>query len=202
MRKYFTLALFVTATIGATAQEVITLEIGQPEKLAITVSDDATINEDEQTALLASPTGGTPGYTYKWTPSKGISSSTVAGPSASPSDTTTYVVKVTDSKNCTASDTVVVNVVPKISGVSTAQKGALGVYPNPVKEHFFVDMAVPGETATVSLLSIDGKEIWEQNLPANALKGTRFDAPAENGLYLLKISSGSLTVTQSLVVSK
>ena len=63
------------------------------------------------TVLIGSQ--GQSSFTYQWSPAGGLSSSTVAQPSASPSSTTTYTLVVTNGfSNCTASDKVIVTVNP------------------------------------------------------------------------------------------
>ncbi len=57
-------------------------------------------------------TNGTPAFTYSWKPTNGLSASNLPVVSASPNDTTTYIVTVTDSKNCIAYDTIKVNIMP------------------------------------------------------------------------------------------
>ena len=69
------------------------------------------------TQLNASVTGGSsvagPGY-YLWTPTTGIGLPTILNPTAGPSTTTTYTFTYSDPNNpvCTASDSVLVQVVP------------------------------------------------------------------------------------------
>jgi hypothetical protein len=55
--------------------------------------------------------GGTPPYSFLWTPSSGLSSNTIPAPFAFPTSNTIYLLTVTDSKGCIAgaSDTVIVN---------------------------------------------------------------------------------------------
>lgn len=50
-----------------------------------------------------SPTAvaGTPGYTYSWSPTTGLSDPNIANPTASPKETTTYTLTVTDSTSPT-----------------------------------------------------------------------------------------------------
>jgi len=64
-------------------------------------------------------TGGT---TYLWTPSTGLSNPNIANPLADPTATTTYTVKVTDSKGCTntAPAKVTVNPLPMIVAPNAA----------------------------------------------------------------------------------
>lgn len=66
--------------------------------------------------LMGSATGGTPGYTYMWTPG-GASTATV---NVSPLATTNYMLGVSDTKGCYDSDDVVVTIYENtISGVVT-----------------------------------------------------------------------------------
>ncbi|MGC9330681.1 MAG: gliding motility-associated C-terminal domain-containing protein [Bacteroidales bacterium] len=76
---------------------------------------DVTMCEGENVEIGGSPTasgGSGSGYTYVWSPSTGLSSTTVANPIASPASTTTYTIVVTDGSGCTASDNVLVTVNP------------------------------------------------------------------------------------------
>ena len=70
---------------------------------------DVSIFENENTTLNA--TGGT---TYNWTPSIGLSDTTIFNPIASPEETTTYFVTVTSVSGCIATDSVIVTVLPNI----------------------------------------------------------------------------------------
>ncbi len=59
---------------------------------------------------LPTAVGGTAPYIYTWSPATGLNDPTIANPTASPADSTTYRVTVTDAKGCTAVDSVKVNV--------------------------------------------------------------------------------------------
>lgn len=62
--------------------------------------------------LTSQVSGGTPGYSYSWSPVTGLNNATIANPIASPTVTTTYVLTVTDSKGCTRSMSITINVLP------------------------------------------------------------------------------------------
>jgi len=70
------------------------------------VSSDVTICKGETTALLA-----TGGVSYQWSPVAGLSDANSANPVANPQDTTIYTVAVTNASGCTATASVVVNVI-------------------------------------------------------------------------------------------
>jgi hypothetical protein len=60
--------------------------------------------------LEGSASGGTPPYTFAWTPATGLDDATKAQPLASPAATTTYTLTVTDAAAHTDTDTVTVHV--------------------------------------------------------------------------------------------
>ncbi len=84
------------------AQLIVNAGVGQ----AVCQGDSATLG--------ASPTasGGTPNYSYLWTPAAGLNSTTDANPKAAPSVTTTYTLVVTDGALATNSDVVTITVNP------------------------------------------------------------------------------------------
>jgi uncharacterized protein (TIGR02145 family) len=100
----------VTDDNGCTGIDNITVTV-HPNPTADAGADDI-ICEGEDVVIGGSPTasGGSGSYTYAWSPSTGLSSTTVAEPSASPGSTETYTIIVTDANGCTASDNMTVTV--------------------------------------------------------------------------------------------
>ncbi|MCX6271318.1 MAG: hypothetical protein NTU44_08905, partial [Bacteroidetes bacterium] len=76
----------------------------------VTAGPDITINSGSSTTLngTASPEGGP--YSYSWEPTTGLSDPNIPNPVASPSETTTYTLVVTNMNGCSASDQVTVTV--------------------------------------------------------------------------------------------
>lgn len=100
----------VTATDanGCTATDVVTVLVYP--KPTVDVGVNQTVCAGKCADLKAVASGGTPAYTYEW--NNGLGS----GPNKNvcPTQTTTYMVTVTDSKGCTATSSVIVFVNPTI----------------------------------------------------------------------------------------
>ncbi len=96
--------------------------------------------------LGASPvaSGGTAPYTYSWSPSTGLSSSTVANPTANPAATTIYTLTVTDFLGATATDSVLVTVGGSTVTTLTSSPLATGPYGTVVAFTATVSPAAPG----------------------------------------------------------
>jgi gliding motility-associated-like protein len=60
--------------------------------------------------LNGSASGGTPGYSYAWSPATGLSNASIANPTANPASTITYILTVTDGAGCQATSNTTVTV--------------------------------------------------------------------------------------------
>jgi gliding motility-associated-like protein len=66
-------------------------------------------------AVIGGSPAGPSGATFVWTPSADLTSASVPNPTADPVTSTTYVLLVTDTNGCFASDTMELIVLPAIS---------------------------------------------------------------------------------------
>ncbi len=76
-------------------------------------SDKSFCRGEEGVTIGSTPTasGGTPPYTFSWSPTKGLDSPTSPNPTAKPIASTTYILTVSDNNNgCQLYDTVLVTV--------------------------------------------------------------------------------------------
>lgn len=89
------------------------------DEVIVTVNNTPPISNagpDVTKTCTQNPTGAVigaaaaAGNTYAWSPSTGLSSSTVANPTANPLFTTTYTVTTTNAVGCTSTDQVIVTV--------------------------------------------------------------------------------------------
>lgn len=97
-------------------------------QVTVTAVPRPAISLTRDTAICAGSTinlRASGGLQYRWTPSVGLSDTTLPNVVASPAVTTTYVVGVTGSTGCTAYDTVTVTVRDKPNPVIEAPKGTI-----------------------------------------------------------------------------
>lgn len=130
------------------------------------------------TAQLQASGGGT----YQWSPSSGLNNSGIANPVASPSQTTTYTVTVTNN-GCSATDAVTVNVSQITATVSPNQSICAG--------------------NTVQLNASGGTNY--QWTPSTGLSNPNISnpvaSPSQTTTYTVTVSSGNCSSTASVVVT-
>jgi gliding motility-associated-like protein len=97
----------VVVTDSNGCQDTAVVAITEPAAFALSIATPPWLCIGQSATLTATVTGGTPAYTYNWSPS---------GPAVSPVTTTTYTLSVTDANGCvSATQTVTVNVHPPLS---------------------------------------------------------------------------------------
>jgi gliding motility-associated-like protein len=111
------------------------------------------------------PTGGTiglnangvvTGWTYTWAPVETLNDPNVTNPQATPIESTTYYVTVTDENGCTNVDSVIVEVVPGIrfpDGISPNGDG--------INDTWIIDNIELFEDAIVEIYNRWGQMLWQ-----------------------------------------
>ncbi len=105
--KYF---VRVTTATGCIATDSILVQVSD---LTARAGIDKEVCLNSSVAIGQTAIGGQAAYTYSWSPTTGLSSSTAATPSATPLITTDYIVTVTDARGCIDKDTVRVTVLQR-----------------------------------------------------------------------------------------
>ncbi len=106
----------VTDQFGCSATDQVAVIVNNPSLVAEAGNNVAFCQGASVSVTLGgSPTavGGTPSYTYTWTPLAGLNDSTLANPVATPLTSTTYSVAVKDATGCIAEDTVRITINPR-----------------------------------------------------------------------------------------
>lgn len=128
-----TYTVTVTDTKGCSATSSVTVTVNAKPTADAGPTQTLTACSAASVTIGGSPTasGGTPGYTYLWSPAGGLSSATVANPTVSQiGSNAIYTVTVTDSKGCQATASVNVNVIGSTlqvdAGVNTSYCASSG----------------------------------------------------------------------------
>jgi hypothetical protein len=164
--------------------------------LALSASaSPAEIDVGESSQLDVVVSGGVAPYSYTWTPSDRLSSATIANPTASPSNTTTYSVIVTDAAGQTA--TTEVDVTVHVAVVASAEPAAIN----------------PGESSQLSAAASGGTPPYSYTwTPLTTLNAPTTEdpiaSPSRTTLYSVTVTDAAglqavaeVTVTVNLIVA-
>lgn len=126
---------------------------------------------------------------FIWTPEGTLDNQTLTNPTATPLETTTYLVSVTDSNNCTGSDEVLVTVekdyIVLASNVITPDG-------NGINDTWFVENITAYDDANVQVFNRWGNKIYEQEAYQNDWVGVSNTDILPDGEYYYVITfSGS-----------
>ncbi len=88
--------------------------------LALAQMPDTMLCNNPSVTLNPVVSGNVPPFTYSWTPATGLSCTTCASPTASPTINTNYILTVTDSFGCVRRDTVLVRAKPTVIATAAA----------------------------------------------------------------------------------
>ncbi len=186
-----TYTVLVTDANGCTTTNAAT--VTQPLAMTITTSAVPTSCQAcTDGSASANVGGGTPSYSYLWTPS-GQTTQTATNLTAG-----SYTVTATDAQGCTIMDTIVVT---SPTGIESNAAGIyLHVYPNPINNVANIEVGhVEGQVMWVTLFDVTGKLLESKQY--NAPKGTTIQMNFENypsGAYLLEVRAGEAKTTVKL----
>ncbi len=149
--------------------------------------------------------------TYQWQTTTGLlSSADIAQPLAAPTQTTTYILTITDTVprgySCNVlTDTVTVYVIPQpcITGVANIPPGTAKakMYPNPAGNYINIELTALAPPARLQILDGLGRVVLQQNVTA-----THTPIPVSHlapGIYFYKITNSFADIdTGKLVIQR
>lgn len=100
-----------------------------PPALLALAGNDTTICSGTPASIGIGASGGSPAYSYRWTPATGLQNPYAAVTMANPAVTTTYVLIVNDSHLTIAKDTIIVTVRPPLATPTITVSGPLSFCP-------------------------------------------------------------------------
>ena len=142
-------------------------------------------------------------YTYLWSPSSWLSDTTTSSPSATPNNTTNYIVTVTDSiSGISKTDTIFVTVDICTSIPDTKKLYNLKIYPNPTDGLIYIESSLKiKENATINLMSVEGKLVYSKLLLKD-LNSWNIDLSHLNkGVYLLHFNYNNQKSIKKIILN-
>lgn len=105
-----TYSVTVTNSNGCTNIDQVIITVNPAPN--VDAGPDLTTCNKDTIVIGGTPTSTTAGVTYLWNNATSLDDATLANPKAFPSDTTIYIVTVTDANGCTSNDTMQLNINP------------------------------------------------------------------------------------------
>ncbi|MEO8404862.1 MAG: gliding motility-associated C-terminal domain-containing protein [Chitinophagaceae bacterium] len=141
---------------------------------------DGIILAGQNYQINATATGGT----YTWTPPAGLSATNTLSPKASPAQTTTYTLQVTTPQGCTATDDILITVVPYCIKPMTA------FTPNGdgINDYWLITNGNCLTSAKAQIFNRYGAIVFESKDYKNDWQGTYKGKPLPDGTYYFVIS--------------
>lgn len=185
-------SLTVTDSRGCKTDSTITLSEPEQMKLEIeTVPDDTSSVVGEGVASIINIEGGTPPYFISW--NDPFQQNT---PTATNLIADKYTVTVRDVENCYIIDTVLIEAL--ITDISENTINSTYIYPNPNNGCFKVNLSGL-ENALIQLFNINGQEVYNNQLNQSNVNSIKLPE-LPKGVYLLKMYSKGLVITERLIV--
>ncbi len=202
MKKQIFILLLTAIVSFPVSSQVFYLNSNLPQVLKADAGQDNFIDPGDSIQIGGYPAAldGYGNYTYYWEPSTGVSDPTVANPWINPSETTTYVLTVSDGHHCVAMDEALVKV--GASGLDEAtNKLEISVYPNPASD--FVNILIKGHSGRVNLKIVNG--LGQGILKREAVQQSEILFSIDTwqwkkGMYYLIVQTPEKVEVQSLII--
>ena len=190
------------------AQQIVTLTVNQSPEFDFSVSKlDTSIVKGESVVLGTDLIifGGSGEYQYSWSHAATLNDSTIVNPLATPTDTTIYMLTVTDSYGCSFSMNYIVNVGYPVSNGDLAQTPQIlnaVLFPNPSDGKFKMQLTgKPARKIKLAIFNNNGKVVKRhaiRNFTGNHTE--TFQLQLVTGVYILHIDSGTETLSHQFIV--
>lgn len=205
MKKFLLISilLFILYPLNKlSAQYVVELSIEQPAALQANAGEDISVKEGESVELGGNPTaqGGYGNYSYLWSPNTTLDNDTIANPTASPDQSTNYILTIKDSLQCTDIDTVKVSL--DVTSIPDFFDGKFSIYPNPANNVLNIEFTENlQEKYKIELIDLQGKTylLEEHNFTEKSKYQLQLNIiPA--GVYIVQIYNSSKKVSAKIII--
>ncbi len=203
----FALSVILFSSSNIKAQVVLNFTIVQtPSPVKLFMNADTIIVKGNSLVLGKTPlaSGGTAPYKYVWKPSANLNSDTIENPIATPDTNTLYTVFVTDSKGCTQTDSVYVELKePPVGLPNLPGWNSFEIYPNPSEGRFVFQglFLNQKQLVRVQVYDVMGRLVRTETLNGTQTTSPELDLKELNaGVYHLKIEHKGNWQSRKLII--
>jgi hypothetical protein len=176
----------ITDAVGVQQDYFDTITEPPPISQAISYTNDNGSCNGSATAVVS---GGTPGYTYSWTPG-GYTNDTISNLCAN-----TYSLTITDNNGCIATDTVNISIATEIIDLNSSSKILL--YPNPTNQNTTLEFDNSSQDiCTLTIYDTQGRLVRT----INGITADKSEIETNNltsGLYFLQLRTDKKVIATS-----
>ncbi|NLA23965.1 MAG: DUF4465 domain-containing protein [Bacteroidales bacterium] len=167
-------------------------------QMYVETPEPITISTGESVDLNVLVGGGIQPYTIVWDDDETLSSTNGANVTASPNETTTYTVHITDAYSTSSFNIIEKEITVIVSTVSVESiaKSNVKVYPNPSSD--FVNITNLQANSLVEIIDLQGRTIASFIANENNANISVFDFA--KGIYQLRISLNGESIIKKLIV--
>ncbi|HRI26695.1 MAG TPA: T9SS type A sorting domain-containing protein [Chitinophagales bacterium] len=190
----------VTTDAGCQSSGSVTVTV-QPAPIPSINAWNTTLCAGQSTQMVTMVPGGA--TSFSWSPAASLNNPASNAPIATPAQTTTYTVVVTNAAGCTGSAQVTLTVEDCTGIQQDLAQGNLQIYPNPGKGFFSLQVPqTPTTQMELSVFSIDGKLAHHQviNTPAGNMPVLLNLSDVSPGLYFVTLQNGNIRYTEKLII--
>lgn len=205
-KSYLALLLFALMATTAWGQVYLNYSVNQPPALSAQAGTDQLICPGDQANIggLPAALGGYGGYQYQWLPGTNLNNAQIANPIAFPTNSTTYILSVTDSLGCTDFDSVEVVVDTCIGTLNQLGVEAFDVFPNPNDGKFVVSIrtAEDANDLTLTVVDLQGREVFRRAYPqpGRVLRAEMRLEGLSRGSYFIRLQADGHSATRKMII--
>ncbi len=175
---------------------VNTVNITQPSPMITTIfGNPLTVCAGGTSTLTTIASGGTPSYTYSWSPSGGATNTAVVTTTA----TTIYTATAIDANSCTKTSTIAVTVSTCVGVPNLSLNTESTIYPNPNKGEFVIINGSLGANMHYEIYNGLGQLVTKDEMNPVETKVILNEKP---GIYLVKILDGTQVMRVQKIVKE
>jgi hypothetical protein len=205
MRKIvLIIGVFWLAILNANSQGIM-VGLNQPAALAANAGKDTLVCTGHPVTLGGVPTatGGDHSYFYMWSPPDGLNDPTSSNPISTVTVSTTYMLKVTDGKGCTAVSFISVRVDPCLGIDEEKLGGKLTVFPNPSSGVFKISGLenLSSELIGIEILNRLGQVVYRREYQERYSGDLEVESNiSDGGIYFLRIRLSDRIISERLIL--